>query len=200
MRSNGELIDHLTRTQVLRSTDLIAAFGRVDRADFVPEELKSLAYLDGPLPIGHGATISQPTVVAFMLELLSPAPTHAILDVGAGSGYTTALLCQVAANVYAVELEPALIRAANGALEKYADIEIAQASGGFGLPQFGPYDRILVSASAAELPQELVDQLAPGGIMVIPVGSEIWKVAKNDGLAIARYPGYAFVRLRPTTS
>ena len=186
--TNDELVRHLVNTGVLQTPRIKDAFMQIDRADFVDGP----AYADAPLPIGSGQTISQPTVVAFMLELLQPEPGDSILDVGSGSGYTTALLRAITEDVRAVELEPELVRYGKENVRTYfSDVQFYQ--GDRGLPEHGPYDKILVSAAAEELPQELLDQLTEDGVMVIPVKNAIWKVTP-DG--VEKHEGFRFVPLR----
>lgn len=156
------------------------ALAAVDRRRFLPPEQHRFAGADRALPIGHHATCSQPSTVARMLTLLDPRPGHRVLDVGAGSGWTTAILAELVApdgEVVGVELEPALVERGSANLADFttdrgrrapARIEPA-VTGVLGLPQHAPFDRILVSAEARRLPDELVDQLAAGGRMVVPV-------------------------------
>lgn len=156
------------------------ALAAVDRRRFLPPEQHRFADADRALPIGHHATCSQPSTVARMLTLLDPRPGHRVLDVGAGSGWTTAILAELVTpdgEVVGVELEPALVERGSANLADFttgrgrrapARIEPA-VTGVLGLPQHAPFDRILVSAEARRLPDELVDQLAAGGRMVVPV-------------------------------
>lgn len=181
---------------------IASAFRAVDRKDFVPPKYKQGAYLDEPLPIGHGQTISQPYTVAFMLKLLAPQSGQRMLDVGSGSGWTTALLAHIVGargRVYGVELIPELVTFGKSNLEKchFTNASIEQAGDGFGLPQKAPFDRILVSAASTALPQELVGQLAVGGIMVIPIGNDIVKIKKISQKKITKekHPGFIFVPL-----
>ncbi|MBI4121543.1 MAG: protein-L-isoaspartate(D-aspartate) O-methyltransferase [Candidatus Ryanbacteria bacterium] len=178
------------------------ALGAIDRKDFVPKEFVRDAYKDIPLPIGHGQTISQPYTVAFMLELLDPKAGNKILDVGSGSGWTTALLAHIVwreGAVFGVERVQELADFGKKNLEKYkfAHASIEKAGKALGLPKKAPFDRILVSAASSELPQELVDQLAIGGIMVIPIGDTIYKIIKKSEGEITReaHHGFVFVPL-----
>lgn len=186
-----------------RDDDVARAMAAVSRADFLPEEVRGLADTDQALPIGYGQTNSQPTTVANMLRLLAPEPGEHVLDLGAGSGWSTALLGHLVGErgrVIGVELEPELTRRAQRALAGYrmdwAEVRQADPTA-LGAPQEAPFDRILVSAGAEHLPEELIDQLAEGGVMVIPVSSEMLKVKKTDGeIAVTRHGPYSFVPLR----
>lgn len=174
-----------------------------DRRDFLPADQQRFADVDGPLPIGHGATCSQPSTVRRMLELLDPQPGQRVLDVGCGSGWTTALLDRLVSpggSVRGVELEPALVDAGRANLRRAAVEEPvieAAVPGVLGNPAAGPYDRILVSAQAEELPPELVDQLDRDGRMVIPVDGTLCVVDRDDdGTAVRHEGAYRFVPLR----
>ncbi|MDQ4052447.1 MAG: protein-L-isoaspartate O-methyltransferase [Actinomycetota bacterium] len=180
-----------------------AAFAAIHRADFLPAEKADQAAYDGPIDIGKGQTNSQPRTVEAMLRMLEVAPGNRVLDVGSGSGWTTALLAHLTGpegRVVGVELEPALVEfgAANLARADLPWAEIRQAEHGvLGLPAEGPFDRVLVSAEPRTLPQELVDQVADGGRMVIPVaGIMLLVVRHGDHVKVTRHGGYRFVPLR----
>lgn len=178
------------------------AFQAIDRACFLTEEEKAKVDIDAPIPIGHGQTNSQPTTVRWMLEWLDPYPSEKIMDVGSGSGWTTALLAHLVGSegeIYAVEKVPELVEFGAENCKK-AGIENARfftAGETFGLSDFAPYDRILVSASATELPHELLEQLKTGGRLVIPVKSSICVIDKTseDDYESTEHPGFAFVPL-----
>lgn len=182
-----------------------AAFAAHPRTGFLPAHLKAEADHDGPLPIACGQTSSQPRTVAAMLRLLDVAPGMRVLDVGAGSGWTTALLAHLVGPtgaVHGVELEPELVRFGGANLaathQPWASI-VAAAPGVLGLPARAPFDRILVSAEPETLPQALVDQLGAGGVMVIPVAGVMLRVRRGGDPAdieITTHGGYSFVPLR----
>jgi len=180
-----------------------AAFEALPREGFLPESERRRAGHDGPLAIGHGQTNSQPRTVEAMLRLLGVAPGQRVLDVGAGSGWTTALLAHLvgpSGSVVGVELEPTLVElgatnlAATG--QPWAGIRAA-APGVLGVPDHAPYDRILVSAEPSSLPQALVDQLGEGGRLVIPVRGTMTLVTRSgDEVRESHHGSYRFVPLR----
>ena len=176
------------------------AFDRVPRAGFLPERDRGRASEDGPVPIGHDQTNSQPSTVAAMIRLLDVHPGQHVLDVGSGSGWTTALLGELVGpegSVLGVERVPELVATSRVALAEgdlaWAPVRGAQ-EGVLGAPEEAPFDRILVSAEARELPDELVDQLAADGVMVVPVAGEMVRVAPG-GEGATRHGRYAFVPL-----
>ncbi len=151
---------------------VMQAMGTVPRDEFVPANMKAAAFENGPLPIGYGQTISQPYIVALMTDMLEPEPDHTVLEIGTGSGYQTAILSQLCAKVYTMEVVPELSTAAATLFEKlgYKNIETRVGNGYQGWPDHAPYDGIIVTAAASYIPEALVDQLKPGGRMAIPVG------------------------------
>jgi len=168
------MIDEQLRTRGISDPRVLAAMGAVPRERFVPEHLVSRAYDDGPLPIGAGQTISQPYIVAYMAEALAIAPHHKVLEIGTGSGYHAAVLGQLAREVYTIEIVPVLASSATALLKQlgYTNIHVREGDGYAGLPEHAPFDRILVTAAPDQIPQPLIDQLAAGGRLVIPVGQQ----------------------------
>jgi protein-L-isoaspartate(D-aspartate) O-methyltransferase len=180
------------------------AFEKTPRELFLPENMRPYTHEDRPIPIGYGQTNSQPSTVRKMLEWLDVGPDEKALDIGSGSGWTTALLSHLIGpkgRVLAVEIVPELVKI--GRMNcKAADIsnaEFFQADKALGFPAEAPFDRILVSASAKKLPDELVDQLAVGGRMVIPVGNDILEITKrvDEAIEIKTRTGFLFVPLIP---
>lgn len=170
---------------------------------FVPEEVRAQAYEDHPLPIGSGATISQPYIVANMTELLEVSSKHRVLEIGTGSGYQAAVLSRLAGKVYSIELESELAARATGTLKRlgYSNVIVKQGDGYSGWPSEAPFDRILLTAAPAEIPTVLIDQLAEDGRLVAPVGKtsfqELIVIEKRKGKIRRSSAGYVtFVPLR----
>lgn len=153
---------------------IIAIIDDVPRHEFVPEELRRFAYVDAPLPIGHGKTISQPFIVALMTDLLEVQPEDCVLEVGTGLGYQAAILSRLSKKVYSVEIIEELARDAELRLRKqgYLNIEFGVGDGSSGWSEHAPFDKILVAAAPELIPASLLNQLKPGGKMVIPAGVE----------------------------
>ncbi len=181
------------------------AMAKVPRNEFVPESYREYAFDNGPLPIGHGQTISQPYIVALMTDLLQTEKDHVVLEVGTGSGYQTAILSLLCKHVYTIEYVPALADSAKARFERlgYKNISAITGNGYDGWPEHAPYDGIIVTAAASHIPKPLTDQLKPGGHMVIPVGpahfyQELELVVKKDDgeLDIKKILGVAFVPLK----
>lgn len=150
------------------------ALQEVPRHLFVPPAYRAYAYANRPLPIGHGQTISQPYIVALMTELLEPKPEHVVLEIGTGSGYQAAVLSRLVRQVYTVEIIEPLAKQARARLAElgYANVEVRLGDGYYGLEEHAPFDGIVVTAAASHIPPPLVQQLKPGGKMVIPVGGQ----------------------------
>lgn len=150
----------------------LAAIRDVPRHEFVPPEQQAYAYIDTPLPIGHGQTISQPAVVALMTELVEPRPGMRVLEVGTGSGYQAAVLAETGARVWTIEIFDALAQQARDRLARlgYSKVQVRHGDGYAGWPEAAPFDAIVVTAAADSIPPALLKQLAPGGRLVMPVG------------------------------
>ena len=161
----------------------------IDRQKFISEEYAQSANDDGPLPIGHGQTISQPFIVAFMSENLKIDASHKVLEIGTGSGYQSAVLSNLSNHVHTIEIIDELAKEASSRLKEfgYNNITVHCGDGNKGLPEEAPFDRIMVTAAPEEIPEILVDQLSEGGMMILPMGEEfdiqhLWVVRKEgDG-------------------
>jgi protein-L-isoaspartate(D-aspartate) O-methyltransferase len=158
----------------IRDARVLAALGKVPRQEFVPKPLRAEAYEDGPLPIGHGQTISQPYVVAFMTEALVLRPRDRVLEIGTGSGYQAAVLAGLVAEVYTTELVEPLARQAEVDLRRlgYTNVHVRVGDGYRGWPEATPFDAILVTCAPDQVPDDLVQQLKVGGRMIVPVGHQ----------------------------
>lgn len=167
------MVDSQLRTRGISDPRVLEAMCRVPRHQFVPEVNLPEAYEDHPLPIPEGQTISQPYVVALMLESLQLKPTDKVLEVGSGSGYVTALLAELAAQVFSIERHPVLSEGARKVLAVlgYSNVQVFTGDGTLGLPASAPFDAIVVSAAAPAVPAALLAQLNDGGRMIIPIGS-----------------------------
>jgi protein-L-isoaspartate(D-aspartate) O-methyltransferase len=176
------MVDEQLRAHGIGSSRVLDAMRTVPRHLFVPEADRARAYDDTPLPIGHGQTISQPFIVAFMTEALEIEPHHRVLEIGTGSGYQAAVLGQLAQEVYTIEIVAPLAALARTTLSSlgYRHIEVRTGNGYLGWPEHAPYDRVMVTAAPLEIPQALVEQLKIGGLMAIPLG------AANQELRILR--------------
>ncbi|MCD6558108.1 MAG: protein-L-isoaspartate(D-aspartate) O-methyltransferase [Candidatus Aenigmarchaeota archaeon] len=198
------LIKYLIRTGHLKTERIIRAFRNVPREVFVPTHMKDYAYVNEPLPIGEGQTISQPLTIADMTEALEPRPGQKILEIGAGSGYQAALLAEIVGDkgrIISVERVKKLAEEARQRIKKlgYKNILIVVGDGSVGYVKEAPYDRIIVTCAAPAVPEPLKEQLKTGGIMIIPVGSwlqEIFKIKKtNSGFEKQSLGFYQFVPL-----
>jgi protein-L-isoaspartate(D-aspartate) O-methyltransferase len=167
------MVEQQLRGRDIKDLRVLAAMEKVPRHLFVPENVRAQAYGDHPLPIGHGQTISQPYIVAFMTEALDVRPEHRVLEIGTGSGYQAAILGELAGEVYTMEIIEPLAQSARETLERlgYKNVHVRAGNGYEGWPEHAPYDRIMVTAAPEEVPPALVEQLKMGGLMAIPVGS-----------------------------
>jgi protein-L-isoaspartate(D-aspartate) O-methyltransferase len=196
----AKLISHLRHE--IKDERVLDVMARLPRELFIPEKSRDLAYTDQPLPIGWDQTISQPFIIAFMTENLELTGREKVLEIGTGSGYQTAILAELAARVISVERIPALMKSAKSLLAGlgYQNIEIHEAQDTLGWEQDQPYDAIIVTAGAPSVPQALLEQLANGGRMVIPVGTrfvqDLYKVTKHqDSTDVKKLGGCRFVSL-----
>jgi len=199
------LIDSLITEGWLKTEKIIEAFLKVKRVDFLPEDIKNLAEQNTALSIGFGQTISQPLVVAFMLEQLKPQVGDKILDIGSGSGWTTALLAEIIGikgKIIAIEIVPELKEFGERNVAHYnfiekGIVEFILGDGSKGYEKDAPFDKILASASAEKIPQTWKDQLKIGGMIVTPIGSSIWRFQKKSETEFeeTEYPGFVFVPL-----
>jgi protein-L-isoaspartate(D-aspartate) O-methyltransferase len=163
-----QIVDRgITDTAVLR------AMRKVPRHLFIPKEFQKEAYDDNPLPIGYGQTISQPYIVAYMTEVANPSPRKNVLEVGTGSGYQAAILAEIVKHVYSIEIVPELAKEASERLSAmgYSNVTVKFGDGYKGWKEYAPFDIIIVTAAAEQIPQPLVEQLAEGGRLVIPIGA-----------------------------
>jgi protein-L-isoaspartate(D-aspartate) O-methyltransferase len=181
-----QMIADQLRARDVRDQRVLDAIARVERHLFVPEHARSDAYEDHPVPIGHGQTISQPYIVGFMTQALDVAPAHRVLEIGTGCGYQTAVLAELAREVYSIEVVPELADRARATLSDlgYTNVHLHTGDGYDGWPEEAPFDRILAAAAPREIPPVLVDQLAADGILVLPVGDwhqEIKVIQKRGG-------------------
>ena len=169
------MVSEQMRARDIRDERVLAAIERVPRHRFVADDQRAAAYEDYPLSIGHGQTISQPYIVAFMTQALQVGAGHKVLEIGTGSGYQAAVLGELAAQVYTIEIVEPLARSAEQLLKElgYRNVHVRAGNGYAGWPEEAPFDRIMVTAAPEEVPQALVDQLKIGGLMAIPVGTVI---------------------------
>lgn len=200
-----KLIENLIRQGYLKTPLTVEAFKNINRADFLPAELKNESGVNAPLPIGFGQTNSQPLTVAFMLELLAPRPGEKILDIGAGSGWTSALLAWCVGErgkVFAIERISELCEFGKNNVAKYnfiekGIVEFICADGTKGWSKKAPFDKIIAAASAQEIPSAWKEQLKIGGKMVLSIKNSIWLITKKsaDKFSQEEFPGFVFVPL-----
>ena len=190
--SNAALRERMVAQQIqargVTDEATLKAMAAVERHHFVDSRLAGRAYEDRPLPIGHGQTISQPYIVAFMTEIVRPKPDHRVLEIGAGSGYQAAVLAEIVDEVYTIEIVEPLAETSAGVLQRlgYDNVEVRHGDGYYGWEDKAPFDSIVVTAAAEYIPPPLIEQLKEGGRMIIPVGSplrtqQLMLVEKRDG-------------------
>lgn len=169
----ARMVERQVAARGVRDSATLAALRSVPRHEFVPDRYRDAAYDDRPLPIGLGQTISQPYIVAYMTERLRPEPSDRVLEVGTGSGYQAAVLAEIVDSVYTIEIFGELARAAEARLARlgYGHVRVRHGDGFYGWPEAAPFDAVIVTAAAGHIPPPLVEQLRPGGRMMIPVGS-----------------------------
>jgi protein-L-isoaspartate(D-aspartate) O-methyltransferase len=192
-----ELLNYLKKEGF--SLNIINAFSSIKREDFIPKELKEFAYLDAPLPIAPGATISQPYTVAFMLELLELKENLKILEIGSGSGYVLALINKIfkSSKIYGIERLKELVLKSKKILKDNKNIKIVYGDGTNGLKEYALYDRIIISASTNKLSEDILNQLSDNGILVASFKQSIIKLKKQKGKFIKKeYPGFIFVPMK----
>ncbi|MEM9365048.1 MAG: protein-L-isoaspartate(D-aspartate) O-methyltransferase [Planctomycetota bacterium] len=196
-RARDELVRLRIKTAGVSNIDVLRSIGDTPRHEFVPRELREKAYLDMALPIGEAQTISSPFIVASMTEALAPKPTDKVLEIGTGSGYQAAVLSPLVAEVYSIEIVPELGLQAERVLARlgYTNVHTRIGDGFLGWPDAAPFDKIIVTCSPESVPKPLVEQLAEGGMMIVPVGERyqqtLYRMIKQDG-KLERQP------LRPT--
>jgi protein-L-isoaspartate(D-aspartate) O-methyltransferase len=181
------MVERQLKARDIKDERVLAAMAKVPREKFVPADERGEAYEDGPLPIGHGQTISQPYIVAFMTEQLRPKPSDRVLEIGSGSGYQAAILAELVADVYTIEIVEPLAKTAEATLQRlgYRNVHLKIGDGYRGWPEEAPFDAIIVTCAPDKVPQPLVDQLKDGGRMVIPVGErfaqQLYLLEKKNG-------------------
>jgi len=182
------MIEQQLRPRGVNDEHVLAAMAKVPREEFVAENLRNQAYTDGPLPIGHDQTISQPYIVAFMTEQLHPQPTDKILEIGTGSGYQAAVLAELVKDVYTIEIVEPLAKEASARLARldYSNAHVKVGDGYRGWPEVAPFDGIIVTCAPDKVPEPLAQQLKEGGRMIIPVGTtmmdqQLYLLEKKNG-------------------
>lgn len=199
-RAREEMVSRQLASRDIRDERVLSAFRKVPRHEFVPPDMREGAYADHPLPIGSGQTISQPYMVALMTQCLEIEEGDRVLEIGTGSGYQAAILAELAREVYSVERHGDLAEKASRLLSRYPNVVIRVGDGTEGWPEHAPYNGIIVTAGAPDAPQPLLDQLAEGGRLVVPVGgsfSQTLVVYTRKGDSFGKKPvcGCVFVPL-----
>lgn len=186
-RLRQEMVEWQIKGRGIRTPNILEVFMHVRRHIFVPEESRDLSYGDYPLSIGFDQTISQPYIVAYMTEVLKPDKSMRVLEIGTGSGYQTAILSQLCKEVFSIELIPSLGKLAETTLkeEEYNNVKLKTGDGYLGWKEFAPYDRIIVTCAPTNIPKALLDQLAEGGKMIVPIGEshrqKLYLIEKQNG-------------------
>lgn len=200
-KKRDTMVDEQIISRGIEDAKVIAAMRKVERHVFVSFLMRHLAYADGPVSIGHGQTISQPYIVAFMTAVLGLNENDTVLEIGTGSGYQAAILAEIVKKVYTIEILEPLAKSARERLEKlgYKNIEVKCGDGYQGWPQYAPFDKIIVTAAPDHIPMELAAQLKVGGKMIIPLGTsyqELYLITKTgDGLLKERLFPVRFVSM-----
>jgi protein-L-isoaspartate(D-aspartate) O-methyltransferase len=182
-----QMLQQQLRERGIKDERVLAAMAKVPREEFVPPESRGASYADGPLPIGYGQTISQPYIVAFMTEELRLKPSDRVLEIGTGSGYQSAILAKLVAEVYTIEIVEPLAKNAEATLQRlgYKNVQLKMGDGYKGWPEAAPFDAIIVTCAPDRVPQPLTDQLKDNGRMIIPVGErfaqELYLLEKKNG-------------------
>src|SRR6266446_2780552 len=181
------MVEQQLKTRGIKDERVLAAMAKVPREEFIPVDARADAYEDGPLPIGYDQTISQPYIVAFMTEQLRPKPGDRVLEIGSGSGYQAAILAELSAEVYSIEIIEPLAKTAEATLRRlgYKNVHVKIGDGYQGWPEHAPYDAVIVTCAPDHVPRPLVEQLKEGGRIIIPVGSpddqQLYLLEKKDG-------------------
>ena len=181
------MVERQLQARGIKDERVLAAMAKVPREEFVPADARAESYSDGPLPIGYDQTISQPYIVAFMTENLRPKPSDRVLEIGSGSGYQAAILAELVADIYTIEIVEPLAKTAEATLQRlgYKNVHIKVGDGYKGWPEEAPFDAIIVTCAPENVPHPLTDQLKDGGRMVIPVGErfaqQLYLLEKRNG-------------------
>jgi len=188
-QTNEEMIATQVAARGVNDMLVLDAMRRVDRALFVPPDLRAQAYVDGPLPVGFGQTISQPYIVGLMTQALQPASTDRVLEIGCGTGYQTAILAHLVKEVWSLEIVPELAEAARQRLRALGlrNVHVLVRDGWQGLPEEAPFDKIIVTAAPERVPDALLEQLEVGGIMVVPVGTDVQELLQITHMEPGHY-------------